>query len=52
MGRAHYPKASCPYALSKRRGLGSQEVCRALDYGRVMFADGIAHFVLGKKEVA
>lgn len=52
MGRAHYLKASCLYTLSECRGLGSQEVCHALHYGRVMSAGGIAHFVLGKKEVA
>lgn len=56
--RAHYPKASGEYTLSEHaerrmyaRGLGPSEVRRALRFGRVVFARGAAHFVLGKNEV-
>jgi hypothetical protein len=57
--RAHYPKASGHYVLSEHaerqmyaRGLGPPVVRRALRFGRVVFARGAAHFVLGKKEAA
>jgi hypothetical protein len=57
--RAHYPKASGQYTLSEHaerrmyaRGLGPATVRRGLRYGRVVFARGAAHFILGKKEVA
>lgn len=33
------------------RSLCLEAVCRALRFGRVTFARGAAHFVLGKKEV-
>lgn len=56
--RAHYPKASGRYQMSKHaeqqmysRGFGPCEVRRALRYGRVIFACGAAYFVLGHNEV-
>jgi hypothetical protein len=57
--RAHYPKASGRYEMSEHalrrmyaRSLSPGEVRRALRFGRVVFARGAAHFVLGKNEVA
>jgi len=57
--RAHYPKASGTYRMSEHalrrmygRSLCLEAVCRALHFGRVTFARGAAHFVLGKNEVA
>jgi len=57
--RAHYPKASGTYRMSEHalrrmygRSLCLEAVCRALRFGRVTFARGAAHFILGKNEVA
>jgi len=56
--RAHYPKASGRYEMSElalRRmyahSLSEADVRRALRFGRVVFARGAAHFILGKNEV-
>lgn len=56
--RMHYPKASGTYRMSEhalRRMYGGslclEVVGRALQFGRVTFARGAAHFVLGKNEV-
>jgi hypothetical protein len=56
--RAHYPKASGTYRMSEHalrrmygRSLCLEAVRRALRFGRVTFARGAAHFVLGKNEV-
>lgn len=56
--RAHYPKASGRYAMSEHalrrmyaRGLSADVVRRALRYGRVIYARGAVHFVLGRNEV-
>lgn len=56
--RVHYPKASGRYRMSKHaeqqmyaRSLSGTEVRRGLRFGRVVFARGAAHFVLGRNEV-
>jgi hypothetical protein len=56
--RPHYPKASGTYRMSEHalrrmygRSLCLEAVRRALRFGRVTFARGAAHFVLGKNEV-
>ncbi|WP_263835145.1 DUF4258 domain-containing protein [Salinibacter sp.] len=56
--RTHYPKASGQYEMSEHalrrmyaRSLGPGDVRRGLRFGRVVFARGAAHFVLGKNEV-
>lgn len=57
--RAHYPKASGRYTVSphakermRQRDIDRATIRRALRYGRVIYARGAAHFVLGRKEVA
>jgi hypothetical protein len=57
--RAHYPKASGRYEMSEHamrrmygRSLCLEAVCRTLRFGRVTFARGAAHFVLGKNEIS
>lgn len=56
--RTHYPKAFGQYVLSSHawkrmcsRGLSPEVIRRALRYGRVIFARGAVHFVLGRNEV-
>ena len=56
--RAYYPKASGTYTLSqhaqqrmRERRIDRDAVRRALILGRVIYTQGAAHFVLGRKEV-
>ncbi|WP_022835023.1 DUF4258 domain-containing protein [Salisaeta longa] len=56
--RAYYPKASGTYRLSSHaitrmyeRQVRTDQVVRALRYGRVLHTRGAVHFVLGRKEV-